>query len=157
VANWHDTGDSERRSRDFSSASHIPVAYVSPDGKVPVAEFLTNSPTKVQVLATALIAQIASAPPKRFAGGGYWEAMHGDMVGWFEIRIDGPGRRKHYRLFCLIDYFALEFDVPLLVVVCGLSKPVGTLLTRRDYESVRRLGEDYFRHDPRPVVLFNGR
>ncbi|CCH73168.1 hypothetical protein BN11_240004 [Nostocoides australiense Ben110] len=44
----------------------------------------------------ALIA-VASAPPKRFAGGGYWEAMKGEMTGWFEVRVDGPGRH-HYRL-----------------------------------------------------------
>ncbi len=28
---------------------------------------------------------------------GYWEAMKGDMSGWFEVRVDGP-RRHHYRL-----------------------------------------------------------
>ena len=38
----------------------------------------------------AVLAQVASAPPKRFAGGGYWEAMKGDMTGWFEVRVDGP-------------------------------------------------------------------
>jgi hypothetical protein len=44
----------------------------------------------------AVLAQDAPAPPKRFAGGGYWEAMKGDMTGWFEVRVDGP-RRHHYR------------------------------------------------------------
>ena len=53
----------------------------------------------------AVLAQVASAPPKRFAGGGYWEAMKGDMTGWFEVRVDGP-RRHHYRLFCRLDYDA---------------------------------------------------
>ena len=47
-------------------------------------------------------AQVAAAPPKRFAGGGYWEAMKGDMTGWFEVGVDGP-RRHHYRLFCRLD------------------------------------------------------
>ena len=32
-------------------------------------------------MAAVLIA-VAGAPPKKFAGGGYWEAMHGDMTGW---------------------------------------------------------------------------
>jgi len=42
----------------------------------------------------AVLAQVASAPPKRFAGSGYWEAMKGNMTGWFEVRVDGP-RRHH--------------------------------------------------------------
>jgi hypothetical protein len=29
----------------------------------------------------AVLAHVAAAPPKRFAGGGYWEAMKGDMTG----------------------------------------------------------------------------
>ena len=37
----------------------------------------------------AALAAVASAPPKRFAGGGYWEAMGGAMTGWFEVRVDG--------------------------------------------------------------------
>ena len=28
----------------------------------------------------AVVTQVAAAPPKRFAGGGYWEAMKGDMT-----------------------------------------------------------------------------
>jgi hypothetical protein len=31
----------------------------------------------------AIVVAVATAPPFRFAGGGYWEAMHGDMTGWF--------------------------------------------------------------------------
>jgi hypothetical protein len=31
-----------------------------------------------------------------------WEAMHGDMGGYYEIRLTGPGRRQ-YRLFCILD------------------------------------------------------
>ena len=34
---------------------------------------------------------------KRFAGGGYWEAMKGEMTGWFELRVDGPGRHHYPR------------------------------------------------------------
>jgi hypothetical protein len=30
----------------------------------------------------AALVAVAAAPPKRFAGGGYWEAMKGDMTGW---------------------------------------------------------------------------
>jgi hypothetical protein len=50
----------------------------------------------------SILTHVAAAPPKRFSGGGYWEAMHGEMTGWFEVRVDGP-QRRHYRLFCLLD------------------------------------------------------
>jgi hypothetical protein len=50
-------------------------------------------------------AQVAAAPPKRFSGGGYREAMKDDMAVWFEVRVNGA-RRHHYRLFCRLDYDA---------------------------------------------------
>jgi hypothetical protein len=85
-----------------------------------------------------VLVAVASAPPHRFAGGGYWEAMHGDMVGWFEVRIDGPKRgggagRHHYRL----DYHAVATNKPLLVVITGLSKAFRTKLSAREYAHVR--------------------
>lgn len=79
---------------------------------------------------------VAAAPPKRFAGSGYWEAMKGDMSGWFEVRIDGP-RRHHYRLFCLLNYEAKGQEKPLLVVVDGRDKPFRTTLSDADYAKVR--------------------
>ena len=72
---------------------------------VPGREFLNACPVKVRATMRAVLTQVAAAPPKRFAGGGYWEAMKGDMTGWFEVRVDGP-RRHHYRLFCRPDYDA---------------------------------------------------
>jgi len=99
----------------------------------------------------AVLAQVAAAPPKGFAGGGYWEAMKGDMTGWFEVRVDGP-RRHHYRLFCLLDYDAKDQPKPLLVVVCGLDKPFQTELSGADYRRVRDLGEEYLRRNPRSLA-----
>ena len=98
----------------------------------------------------ALIA-VASAPPKRFAGGGYWEAMKGDMSGWFELRADGPGRH-HYRLFCLLDYEAKGRAKPLLVVIDGRDKPFRTVLAEKDYAEVRALGEEYRKRNPHSIV-----
>jgi hypothetical protein len=99
---------------------------------------------------------VAGAPPHRFAGGGYWEAMHGDMAGWFEVRVDGPkpggGKgRHHYRLFCLIDFDAEGMDRPLLVVVTGLDKPFRTTLSAADYAAVRKLGDEYLARNPRSI------
>lgn len=51
---------------------------------------LRSWPSSVRSQAMAVLAAVAAAPPKRFSGGGYWEAMHGEMTGWHEIRIDGP-------------------------------------------------------------------
>jgi hypothetical protein len=56
----------------------------------PGREFLNACPVKVRATMRAVLTQVAAAPPKRFAGGGYWEAMKGDMTGWFEVRVDGP-------------------------------------------------------------------
>ncbi len=74
---------------------------------VPGREFLNACPVKVRATMRAVLTQVAAAPPKRFAGGGYWEAMKGDMTGWDGSRSvsDGP-RRHHYRLFCRLDYEA---------------------------------------------------
>ena len=100
----------------------------------------------------AVLVQVAAAPPKRFAGGGYWEAMKGEMTGWFEVRVDGP-RRHHYRLFCRLDYEAHARSKPLLlVVVCGLSKPFRTRLSDADYKRVRELGREYLSRNPRSLA-----
>ncbi|MFD4457023.1 hypothetical protein [Nocardia sp. NPDC058480] len=96
-----------------------------------------------------MLIAVAKAPPKRFAGGGYWEAMHGDMVGWFEVRCDRGG--VHYRVFCRLDYDAEACGRPLLVVITGLSKPLRTVLSKQDYAQVRELGEEYLATNPRSV------
>lgn len=80
-------------------------------------------PGSVRAKAIAVLIAVASAPPKRFAGGGYWEAMKGEMSGWFEVRIDGP-KRHHYRLFCLLDYVGERCEKPLLVIVDARDKAV---------------------------------
>jgi hypothetical protein len=102
--------------------------------------------------ARACLAAVAAAPPKRFAGGGYWEAMRGEMKGWFELRVDGADRH-HYRLFCRLDYEARDSEKPLLVVIDGRDKRFRTELSTADYEAVRRLGDEYLSRNPRSLVL----
>ena len=118
---------------------------------VPGREFLNSCPVKVRATMRAVLTQVASAPPKRFAGGGYWEAMKGDMTGWFEVRVDGP-RRHHYRLFCRLDYDARDRAKPLLVVICGLDKPFRAQLWAADCRQVRDLGAEYLRRSPRSLA-----
>lgn len=99
----------------------------------------------------AVLIEVAAAPPKRFAGGGYWEAMKGDMTGWFEVRVNGPSRH-HYRLFCRLDYAASGVEKPLLVVVDGRDKPFRTELRNADYAAIKVLGEEYLARNPRSIV-----
>ena|SRR5437879_1727189 len=107
-------------------------------------------PAAVRAKLDAVLNAVAAAPPKRFAGGGAWEAMHGDMTGWFEVRKDGP-KRHHYRLFCLLDYAAQEQDKPLLVIIDGRDKPFRTELESADYAAIRALGDEYLRRNPRSI------
>lgn len=122
-----------------------------PNQRAPGREALDSYPASVRAKMRAALVAVATAPPKRFAGGGYWEAMKGDMSGWFEVRMDGP-RRHHYRLFCLLDYEGRDEDKPPLVVVDGRDKPFRTTLSDADYAAVRRLGEEYRKRNPRSVI-----
>jgi hypothetical protein len=99
----------------------------------------------------AVLIAVAAAPPKRFSGGGYWEAMKGEMAGWFEVRVEGPGRH-HYRLFCLLEYEAAGQDKPLLVVIDGRDKPFRTILADSEYAAVRELGAEYRSRNPRSLA-----
>jgi hypothetical protein len=99
----------------------------------------------------AVLVAVAAAPPKRYSGGGYWEAMKGDMTGWFEVRVDGP-KRHHSRLFCRLDYEAENTPKSLLVVIAGLGKAFRTELSEADYAGVRRLGEEYLSRNPRSIA-----
>jgi hypothetical protein len=128
-----------------------------PAETIPGRDFLRSCPASVRAKFAAVLVAVASAPPHRFAGGGYWEAMHGDMAGWFEVRVDGPkpggGKgRHHYRLYCLLDLAAKGTDKPLLVVVAGMEKPFRTTLSNADYAVIRELGEEYRARNPRSVA-----
>ena len=69
-----------------------------------------------------------AAPPPRFSGGGKWEAMHGTMGGWYEIRLTGPGREQLW-LFCLLENGTSDelarrwLPRPAIAVITGMRKP----------------------------------
>ena len=98
----------------------------------------------------AVLDAVAKAPPHRFSGGGYWEAMHGDMKGLYEVRVDGPGR-LHYRLICLLDS-AAQRRSHLLVVVTGLAKPFRTTAPDSEYREISALANEYLRRNPRSAL-----
>jgi hypothetical protein len=122
-----------------------------PKQLTPGREALNGYPATVRAKMRAALVAVATAPPKRFSGGGYWEAMKGEMSGWFELRIDGP-RRHHYRLFCLLDYDAVGEAKPLLVVIDGRDKPFRTTLNDADYAAVRTLGDEFRTRNPRSLA-----
>jgi len=134
------------------------VYYRTADGKVPTDVFLDACPTKVEAAILATLEAVRAAPPPAFSGGGKWEAMHGSMRGYYEIRVTGPGRR-HYRLFCLLDNGTAEelaergFGRPQIAVINGMVKSNAVLFTDREYRKrVRDLGDDYLATVPRPIA-----
>lgn len=144
------------RLRPSSDDSHEIVYFRrhkndDPHQSIPGRDFLDGCPTKVRATMRAALVAVATSPPKRFAGGGYWEAMKGDMTGWFEVRVNGP-KRHHYRLFCRLDYDAVNRDKPLLVVITGRDKPFRTELSASDYAAVRALGDEYLARNPRSIA-----
>jgi hypothetical protein len=134
------------------------VYYADKNGDAPALDFLMSCPVKVRAKLAAVLEAVRAAPPPAFSGGGKWEAMHGSMGGYYEIRVTGPGR-QHYRLFCVLDNGTPEelgkrgFDRPQIAVINGLVKANATLFTDGEYEKhVRRLGERYLATVPRPIA-----
>jgi hypothetical protein len=134
------------------------VYYMTKAGKVPAEEFLDDCPAKVDARFAAVLEAVRKAPPPQFSGGGYWEAMHGDMGGYYEIRLTGPGRHQ-YRLFCVLDNGSpMElrkrgFAQPQIAAITGMVKESGTKFTNRDYAKVRRLGNEYLMQLPRRIAV----
>lgn len=134
------------------------VFYVDATGDAPGRSFLDACPEKVAATLVAVLRAVQAAPPPAFSGGGKWEAMHGTMAGYYEIRVTGPGRR-HYRLFCMLDNGTPDqlaergFQAPQIVVINGMVKPNAALFSEREYKkSVRDLGADYLARLPRPTM-----
>ena len=134
------------------------VYYKDASGMVPAAEFLDSCPVKVEATLLAVLKAVRDAPPPQFSGGGKWEAMHGTMNGYYEIRVTGPDRAQ-YRLFCRLENGSPEqlatrgFDGPQIVVISGMVKPTRTGFSDREYKRyVRDLGDRYMATLPRPVA-----
>lgn len=156
---------SQQPSRDpdvarLSSDAHHDVEFFKrrpgddPNETIPGLAALVGFPTKVRGRLLAILAAVAAAPPKRFAGGGQWEAMHGVLTGFFEARVTStsPSGRMHYRLFCVLDYEAQGASKPILCVVDGESKRVATTLSGGRYAEVAKLGAEYRDENPRSLA-----
>lgn len=66
------------------------VYYKAPDRTVPAIDFLDGCPVKVAANLLAVLDAVAESPPPQYSGGGKWEAMHGSMGGYYEVRATGP-------------------------------------------------------------------
>ncbi len=111
---------------------------------VPTAEFLDGLPAKVAAEINAVLDAVAEAPPPAFAGGGKWEAMHGDMAGFYEVRVQGGG--MNHRLFCLLIRAANDLGGSSIVCLGGLSKPRRQAAKPKDYRRILKYREEFERH-----------
>jgi hypothetical protein len=112
-----------------------------PTRRVPAIDFLETVPTKVAAEIQAVLDAVAEAPPPSFSGGGKWEAMHDDMAGYFEVRVQGGG--NNHRLFCVLERDAEDLGGSCIVCIDGLSKPPRTAAHPKDYRRVKRYGAEF--------------
>jgi hypothetical protein len=109
----------------------------------PAMEFLDAVPVMARAEIVAVLEAVAEAPPPAFSGG-KWEAMHGDMAGFYEVRVRGTDRRNH-RLFCVLERNAPDLGGPSIVCIAGLSKPIRQAAHPRDYRRAIALRDEYRR------------
>ncbi len=82
--------------------------------------------------------------------------MHGEMTGYYEIRLTGPGREQ-FRLFCLLEngsdaeLHRRGLVRPSIAVLDGRRKPWRATLTARDYRQIKQLGDDHKQQYPRRI------
>lgn len=138
------------------------VYYKALDGSAPALDFLDGCPGKIDAEFTAVLDAVAAAPPPQFSGGGKWEAMHGSMGGWHEIRLTEirltGSSREQFRLFCLLENAGDEellgrgLSKPAIPVIRGMRKPWRTKFSEADYRRVRNLGDRHKASYPRRIA-----
>lgn len=79
--------------------------------------------------------------------------MHGGMAGFYEARVDGPGRR-HCRAFFVLEHhgMALGLGGAASSSITGMVKEFRTTFSARDYEKIRQLRAEYRSRRPRSVA-----
>jgi hypothetical protein len=102
----------------------------------PTRQFLDAVPPEVAAEFLAILEAVAEAPPPSFSGGGKWEAMHGDMAGFYEARVGFKG--INYRLLCVLVREPKHYEGPAIVCIGGLQKPVRSPAPQREYRAIRR-------------------
>jgi hypothetical protein len=110
---------------------------------VPALEFLERIPLKAAAEIHAILDAVSKAPPPSFSGGGKWEAMHGEMAGFFEVRVRAGG--ANHRLFCILERTAVDLGGPSIVCLGGLSKPPRSAARPRDHHQIKQYGIEFAR------------
>ena len=83
--------------------------------------------------------------------------MHGKMIGYFEVRTQGP-KTEQFRLFCLLENANDEelrrrgLVRPAIAVITGMRKPFMTVFSDSDYAKVRALGDLHKSTYPRSIA-----
>lgn len=108
---------------------------------VPAQEFLDSLPTSIRARFVATLDAVANAPPPAFSGGGYWQAMHGEMSGLYEIRI--RTRNRNHRLICLLDRPGEDLGGPSIVCLDGFTKRLRAAARSQDYRRVRAFRDEF--------------
>ena len=114
-----------------------------PHRAVPAIEFFDRLPAKLVAEFQAVLDAVAEAPPPAFSGGGKWEAMHDEMAGFYEVRIQGGG--MNHRLFCILERDAADLGVSSIVVIDGLSRPKRSAADPMDYRRARAMRVEFLR------------
>jgi hypothetical protein len=70
--------------------------------------------------------------------------MHEDMAGVYEVRVQGGG--ANHWVFCLLDRNADDLGDPSLICLDGLTKPVRSAASTRDYRRVRQYADEFRKH-----------
>lgn len=109
--------------------------------EVPVETFLDTLPDKVVAEILAVLDAVAEAPPPAFRGGGKWEAMHDELAGFYEVRVQGAGR--NHRLFCVLERDASDLGGSSIVLIDGLSKPKRSAAHPRDYRRALKMRAEF--------------
>ncbi|HEY9565037.1 MAG TPA: hypothetical protein VIR30_14820 [Nocardioides sp.] len=112
-----------------------------PNRTVPAIDFLESVPIKVRAEIHAVLTAVAEAPPPAFSGGGKWEAMHGGMAGFYEVRVQGGG--MNHRLFCVLERDADYLGGSSIVVIDGLWKPKRSAADPKDYRRALRYRSEF--------------
>lgn len=84
----------------------------------------------------AIVTAVRSSPLGTFSGGGYWEAMHGEMSGLFEIRFRGK-RPWLNRFFCTVIK-----DLGKITILAGVRKKDGEAIRLKTYAEIRLLSDE---------------
>jgi Txe/YoeB family toxin of Txe-Axe toxin-antitoxin module len=112
-----------------------------PQRTVPAEKFLDDLPDKVVAEIEAILDAVAAAPPPSFSGGGKWEAMHDDMAGFYEVRVQSSG--QNHRLFCVLERDAADLGGSSIVAIDGLSKPKRSAADSKDYKRAIKMRDEF--------------